>query len=209
MTAPRELDHEAGARFIEKLMNADPASLDVATDEQVDAMMDAAGIEAGEPETAEQVLARGERRARERQERARVAGTAAKPASVATTKEPAPASRSRRAWIAAGVVAAAAGAAGIAAEIGRPHRGTEEIRPEPPAPAPAPLEQAALLRRQALAACDVRDFSACSAKLDEAKRLDPAGESDPRVVAARAAVEASTAAPQPAGPKPPVPSKPR
>lgn len=31
------------------------------TDEQVEAMMDAAGIEAGEPESAEAALARGER----------------------------------------------------------------------------------------------------------------------------------------------------
>lgn len=204
MTTRDDLDHEAGARFIEKLLAEDPAKLCVATDEQVDAMMDRAGIEVAAPETTEELLARVDRRRRERQPRAR---TQAAPAPSAPAKKPA----GRRAWIAAGVVAAAAGAAVVGAEIARPHRGIEEIRPEPPSPAPTPLEQAARLRTQALAACETQDFVACAAKLDDAKRLDPTGESDPRVVAARAAI-ATAAAPaptrEPSAPKPPAPDKP-
>ena len=58
----RELDHDAGARFLDRLLSMDPAKLDVATDEQVDAMMDVADLHAGEPESVEQLLARIERR---------------------------------------------------------------------------------------------------------------------------------------------------
>jgi hypothetical protein len=67
---------------------------------------------------------------------------------------------------------------------------------EPPSPAPTPLEQAARLRGQALAACDAQD---------------PAGESDPRIVAARAAIAGSSAlAPtqEPSALKPPAQFKP-
>lgn len=175
---PEELDHEAGARFLTKLLAEDPAKLCVATDEQVDAMMDAAGIEVGQPETAEQMLARVERRRRERQAVAPKKAAPKKPVSGVV-------------WVAGAVVAAAA-AAGVAMEIG-PRPGPGAIGPEPPSSLPAPRELAARLRREALAACNARDFAACTAKLDEAKGLDPAGESEPRVVAARAAVAASRA----------------
>src|SRR5579872_323318 len=142
MSDPEKLDHEAGARFIEKLMTADPASLDVATDEEVDAMMERAGIEVGEPETAEQVLARGLRRAKERQERARERRASAVGEADTASKPAAPGAHvarkralSRRAWVAAGVVAAAA-AAVVAVEIAESRRGPEAIGPEPPSPAP-------------------------------------------------------------------------
>ena len=178
MTAPEELDHEAGARFIEKLMTEDPARLDVATDEQVDAMMAAAGIEAAEPESVQAVLARGERRARERA--ARGQGRANREAKAATKK-----ATSRVAW-AAGALVAAAAAAVIAVEIGDgSRRGPEAIGPDRPGPAPTPLEQARRLREDGLVACGAQDWTACGTKLDEAKQLDPAGESDPRVIEAR------------------------
>jgi len=187
---PKELDHEAGARFLEKLLAEDPAKLCVATDEQVDAMMDAAGIEVGQPDTAEQMLARVERRRRERQASA---GGEATQVPRAAPKKPA----SRVAWVAGAVVAAAA-AAVVAVEVAGSLRGPEAIGPEPSS---TPREQAALLRREALAACDTQDFVACTAKLDDAKSLDPSGESEPRVVAARAAIAASLAPTQDEGDK--------
>jgi hypothetical protein len=48
--------------------------------------------------------------------------------------------------------------------------------------------RAAALRGEAYAACDTKRWTECTGKLDEAATLDPAGESDPRVVAARKAV---------------------
>jgi hypothetical protein len=51
--------------------------------------------------------------------------------------------------------------------------------------APTPFERAAKLREQALAACDQELWSACKEGLDEAQRLDPAGEGDVRVQQAR------------------------
>jgi len=194
MTTPGEPNHEAGARFLEKLLAEDPAKLCVATDEQVDAMMDAAGIEVGQPDTAEQMLARVERRRRERQAST---GGEATPEPVAPTKPAPKKPASRVAWVAGAVVAAAAVAV-VAVEVAESRRGLEAIGPEPSS---TPREQAALLRREALAACDTQDFAACTVKLDDAKRLDPAGESEPRVVAARAAIAASPAPTQDEGDK--------
>jgi hypothetical protein len=196
MTTPGELDHEKGARFIEKLLAEDPAKLCVATDEQVDAMMDAAGIEAGEPDTVEQMLARVERRRRERSSQAAAPG--ARVESPAPKKAP-----SRVAW-AAGAAVAAAAATVVAVQLAGSRRGPDAIGPEPPSSTPTPHEQAARLREEALAACGAHDFTACTVKLDDARTLDPAGESEPRVVAARAAIAASEEPPQePQGPQKP------
>jgi hypothetical protein len=207
MTTPVQPDPDAGARFLEKLLADDPARLDVATDEQVVAMMDAAGVEAPEPETAEQVLARAERRARERA--ARAAHPAVEhAASVTKVKGAPPRMRKtipRTAWVAGAIVAAAA-AAIVAVEItSESKRGPEAIGPDRPAPPLTPAEQAGKLRDEAILACEFQDYAGCSKKLDEAKALDPAGESEPRVVEARKVLAVP---PQPA-PDPKVPLKPR
>jgi hypothetical protein len=60
----------------------------------------------------------------------------------------------------------------------------------PSPPVPTPVQLAARARTEAFAACDVGDWDTCGAKLDEARRLDPAGDtSDPRVLAARAKIQ--------------------
>jgi hypothetical protein len=90
----------------------------------------------------------------------------------------------RVALLAAAVLAILAmGGAGLVTLF---HRGEEPIRPDifdaPPfRPEPPPEKLAAQLRDEASAACDARLWARCEAKLDEASRLDPAGESDPRV----------------------------
>jgi hypothetical protein len=187
MTTPAELDHEAGARFLEKLLAEDPAKLDAATDEQVDAMMDAAGIEAGTPETAEELLARVERRRRERRAGADERVVAA-PAGTPRTRAQGKAG-TRVAWVAGAVVAAAA-AAGVAVEVATSAGGPLAIGPDPGSTAATARERATRLRDEAVAACGAEDYATCTAKLDDAMRLDPAGESEPRVVAARAAIAA-------------------
>lgn len=197
MSDPEQLDHEAGARFMEKLLAEDPARLDVATDEQVDAMMAAEGIEVGPAESAEAALARGEKRARERQ--ARAAGLARAKAHPASKR-----SAGRRAW-AAGALAAAAAAAVVAVEIAQSGMGGgQAIGPDHPGPGVAPEAQAKWLRTDAFAACSVGDYVRCGAKLDEAQKLDPAGESDPKVVEARKAIAEQVLSPEPlvpVGPK--------
>jgi len=61
------------------------------------------------------------------------------------------------------------------------------IRPEDSAgpDRSSPLQLAAATRAQAFPACDAQQWATCEQKLDEAQHLDPAGEDDPRVRAAR------------------------
>jgi hypothetical protein len=54
-----------------------------------------------------------------------------------------------------------------------------------PPPSSSDLERAAALRRVALDACALQRWKACLEGLDDARRIDPAGESDPTVRTAR------------------------
>jgi hypothetical protein len=72
----------------------------------------------------------------------------------------------------------------------------------PRGPTPMQLEQARLLRSQALGDCEDEFWSECEDKLDRANKLDPAGETAPDVQAARKALaEAKRAPPAPSGGK--------
>ncbi|HEY8086892.1 MAG TPA: hypothetical protein VIF09_03585, partial [Polyangiaceae bacterium] len=53
---------------------------------------------------------------------------------------------------------------------------------------PPPSEQAMPVRQKAFATCAAGSYAMCSALLDEGKRLDPAGETSPEVMAARKAI---------------------
>jgi pimeloyl-ACP methyl ester carboxylesterase len=72
------------------------------------------------------------------------------------------------------------------------------------APPPDALarERVATLREQGFAACAQGSFGECQQKLDDAMRLDPAGEADPRVVQARkdVAVHERPEKPKPSNP---------
>jgi hypothetical protein len=57
-------------------------------------------------------------------------------------------------------------------------------------------QRAAALRDEAFAACDMHLWADCLRKLDAAKKLDPDGDSDSRVSAARDAVVAGLKADQ-------------
>jgi DNA-binding CsgD family transcriptional regulator len=60
----------------------------------------------------------------------------------------------------------------------------------PPAPEPSiPVARAAELRRQAAEACEQRDYKTCSDRLEEAAKLDPAGDKEPSVRELRHQVE--------------------
>jgi hypothetical protein len=98
-------------------------------------------------------------------------------------------------------LAAAALAAGVAFALAQglgpapvAHHTPPPAPPVPPVttwpPSPTPQELAATLRREALAACDAKQWFDCDDKLDQAFALDPAGEDVPRIKAARAAAKA-------------------
>jgi hypothetical protein len=188
VTTPRTPDPDRGAAFLGKLLSEDPAHLDVATDEEVERMMDAAGIQVEDVPSAEELVARAEKRA-----------AACVPASgVVRALEPArappPAAKSRirrmsPAAIAAAVAAVAVG--GVALSNGAAI--VAYLKGETgPTVAASVAQHVATLRKEAFAACDARRWDECTRKLDEAKELDPAGESDERVVAARKAIAGGT-----------------
>ena len=74
------------------------------------------------------------------------------------------------------------------AEI-RPDRPVPSVEPAPPEP--TPLEQAQKLRAEALGLCEQEEWDRCVRGLDDAARLDPAGDQAPAVVDARARAAAA------------------
>lgn len=92
--------------------------------------------------------------------------------------------------------------------------------PQPPGPAPSPsstapgpeqtlppdLVAAADWRKKAFTACDAERWTECLADLDQARALDPAGDSAPLAKSAR---ERALRALQPKPDKPPIPRTPR
>jgi DNA-directed RNA polymerase specialized sigma24 family protein len=70
---------------------------------------------------------------------------------------------------------------------------TQEPLPVPTAPEPTPEMRAAELRDDALRKCDAEAWQECLDGLDAAKALDPAGDNDSRVGAARARAKAALA----------------
>jgi DNA-directed RNA polymerase specialized sigma24 family protein len=94
-------------------------------------------------------------------------------------------------WLAE--LAAAAALAALALLLWRLFHKDEPIavpepRPEPStiSPEAPPLDRARALREKAFEDCDRAAWRACLDELDEAKKLDPAGDTDPKVGAARA-----------------------
>jgi hypothetical protein len=61
--------------------------------------------------------------------------------------------------------------------------------PESPPRQPSPEELAASLRERAYGSCGERLWARCERQLNEAQKLDPAGETDPRVQQARKAID--------------------
>ena len=128
----------------------------------------------------------------------------------AVAQEPAP-RRTRRqpggprpaVWLAGAATVAVAGGVLYAAIHPRatPTQASAEPMPTMPTPVPAAapnLVAAEDLRRQASAACDAQQWSACLAHLDEARAFDPDGDDTPAVKATRArAIRGSRNKPNP------------
>jgi hypothetical protein len=75
----------------------------------------------------------------------------------------------------------------------------EKDREAPPRE-PTPEERAAKLREDAYASCRDTLWAQCRNRLDEAQKLDPAGEADPRVQAARDTIRQKLNPPEPQKP---------
>jgi hypothetical protein len=111
----------------------------------------------------------------------------------ATTGRPGPADPSRRRWVA--WLAAAAMGAAVAGVLGMNAGAVVAwFRPAPPIGPddggmvprpPSPRELAEALRWRARGECDRGDLGECQRDLDEAGRLEPAGEARPEVVEMR------------------------
>lgn len=129
--------------------------------------------------------------------------------AVAAVPSPAPRAKGWTVWL----VAAAVGALGATLLAMNFATVVAWFGPEPIGPdtadsalAGGPRERASKLRDAAVAACRASEWTTCSLKLDEARSLDPAGESEPRVVQARRDI--ADAEPSDAGPEKPEKLKP-
>jgi len=183
-------DPARGERFLRKLLTEDPAHLDVASDEEVERQMDAAGIQVKSVPTAEELMALAEKHARtEKRDAPSPSPKAAPVVASPPVRRPRPGAM---------VAAVAVGALGVAALANRAaivaYVKGEPIGPDRPwgPPTATPEQRAWAIRGEAFAACDAQRWTQCTGKLDEAAVLDPAGESDPRVVSARKAVDEAT-----------------
>jgi hypothetical protein len=186
-------DPARGERFLRKLLTEDPAHLDVASDEEVERQMDAAGVTVKSVPSVEELMALAEKHAK-RGEHATMAAPSPSPEAAPVVASP-PVRRPRPGAMVAAVALGALGVAAVAnqAAIVAYVKG-EPIGPDRPwaPPTATPEQRAASIRGQAFAACDALRWTECVGRLDEAAVLDPAGESDPRVVSARRAVHDAT-----------------
>jgi hypothetical protein len=113
-------------------------------------------------------------------------------AGVVQPRAPAVALRRTRTWA---WVALAAGVALVIAATARRREialwfGHEPIGPDvAQTPDSVLVERAARLRHDALGVCEQGFWGLCEEKLNEARRLDPAGESQPQIQAARRAID--------------------
>jgi hypothetical protein len=161
----------------EKLVDEEADRLAKMSDEDFEREMGAKAEPSHVP-TAEELLARGAERAAKR-------AASGGPATGAKVKA-VPAQPRRRQWIA--LLAAAAIGGLVVAVVMNPHE-TQVSHPRLHDDSggeqePTAQERAARMREEAFAACGKRRWEECESRLNLAKKLDPAGDADPRVQAA-------------------------
>jgi len=171
-------------KVVEKaLRDGDVERLDQASDDEVKRQMRAAGI-AGEPVLSpEELIARA-------RERARGQGREANGGVKVAALRARPRTREIVTWLA--VAAFGVLVIGVAVERREVEawfqRAPDTIGPDVPPP-PTVAERAASLRHEAFEACDDTRWVLCEQKLDEARKIDPGGESALDVRRARKSVD--------------------
>ena len=185
---------EAWDRAVDGQLDFEAERVAGKTPGEVDASLAAKGIDAAAARARGQALVAKLRASTPAGPAASGTRPALVPASAPVREPHAPERRSRGnvVWIGVGVLAAAAVVVLVVRGLGTGGPNVAAQRddaatplPELPA-APTRLQVAADARREAFALCKAERWDACSAKLDDAARLDPDGDRDPRVVAARA-----------------------
>jgi hypothetical protein len=182
MTAERKPDPVQDWRLGRKILDEEAERLVKMSDDEFDREMAKLPAPSRVP-SVDELMARAKARAADKAKEAEVAPSAS---LVADGKGGAKANvlpfRAKRTNLVVWLAAAALGGLAIAMLLRRPDYNV--------ATGYAPPEvRAAKMRDQGLAACERQEWSACEGTLDAAKRLDASGEKDPRVVAARAAIE--------------------
>jgi hypothetical protein len=147
----------------------DRAWLENASDEEVEARMNEAGVKGERTPGAEEILAR-------MKERAGAGGSAGAGAGGPKAKV-VPLSRRATPW-----VVGLALAAGFALVVSKAVVRDEGVTA-------SPHEAATKLRGEAFGACAAQKWDDCEKLLDRAKQIEPEGEGDPRVVRARQVIE--------------------
>jgi hypothetical protein len=188
VSTPDRPDPARAWRYVENLLAEEELErLDKLGDRALEDEMRAAGIDPARVPSAEQLLTRAEERARLRR-----LGSASKQGA----KVPALPERTRRAPRVVWLVAATLGAAIVALGIERREvvawlrHDTPAIGPDRWSPDRAtPQVRAAKLRDEAIVACGAALWGTCEERLDEARRLDPAGEGEARVEKARREID--------------------
>jgi hypothetical protein len=191
MTTPKKVDPALGWMFVEGLLAEDEAKrIEKLSEEDLDAEMRQQGKDPARVPSLEQLLAKAKVHAAKLEaERPRVAQ--AVPLEPVRLEPVPPRPTSRLVWLLAAalalgvVVVAVARAPEIIAYFRGPQITPDNERALPP----TPHELAEKLRDDARGHCAVGSWASCKGKLDEAARLDPAGESEPDVLRERAAIE--------------------
>jgi hypothetical protein len=183
MTEPRKRTNAELWAAIEKASDdTELARIDTLDEEALDRELRAAGIDPDEAAAFVKAAIADVNSPREAKALAARQAPARPPAPStprAPSALPAPAPRPLRSrW--EPYVATAAVVALVASALTKENHGT--------ATPPPPHEQAAPLREEATEACMQRQWKRCAEKLDEARLIDPAGESDPLVAELRAAI---------------------
>jgi hypothetical protein len=176
MTSPKQPAAEIHWETIERVADkAERSRLESLSNEELDHELRQAGID---PEEADQIV----REALSETSHGTAAANGVGLRVVGGTGEKTPrVGRSRMVWAkVSGWVAATTVAAGLLVQLltGPVITGT------------SPVKHAAKLRAEAATACSKKAWTECEQKLNEARDIDPAGESDPPVVEERKAIAA-------------------
>ena len=188
MSQPKKNDPAREWMFVEMLLDDEIERIQNLSDKELEGEMRAQGLDPSHVPSAEELMAKVQRPGAERDAAAKANG----PTRIATvTALP---TRSRRVFRVVTLLAATLGGAVLARRWSQPH--TIVSHPYPAA------ERAAAFREQAFKACGQQMWTLCEQKLDEAKKIEPEGESDPRVQQARGAIASalhndSSSAPEP------------